>query len=231
MRRLGLFQRVGRIFFVLALLAAPLLANSVKVVCIDPGHPSEIGPGTTGRKLTEMRANWTEAVLLRTRLRKAGIKVVLTKSSEDEFVPNRRRAEIANHAHADLLIRLHCDAAVGTGFTTYIPLQQGSDRGFTGPSERVIRLSRSKGMAFHRALAASLDGKLQDNGLKGDQATTVGSKHGALIGSIYSKVPVVLVEMVVLTNPKDEAFLLSKRGQNSMADALAAGALAALRAK
>jgi N-acetylmuramoyl-L-alanine amidase len=56
----------------------------------------------------------------------------------------------------------------------------------------------------------------------------VGSRHGALIGSIFSKVPVVLVEMVVLTNAKDEAFLLSAKGRSAMAEALAKGVLAAL---
>ncbi|HTQ08875.1 MAG TPA: N-acetylmuramoyl-L-alanine amidase, partial [Fimbriimonadaceae bacterium] len=130
---------------------------------------------------------------------------------------------------ADLMIRLHCDSATGSGFTTYIPLQQGVVRGFRGPAESVLEASREKGEAFHEAMAAALKGKLTDGGLKGDQATTVGSRYGALIGSIYSKVPVVLVEMVVLTNPKDEAFLLSKRGRNEMADALAAGVEAAIK--
>jgi N-acetylmuramoyl-L-alanine amidase len=95
----------------------------------------------------------------------------------------------------------------------------------------VLRSSYIKDRAFHEALARSLAGKLPSNGLKGDQATFVGSRHGALIGSIYSKVPVVLVEMVVLTNRKDETFLSSPEGQNAMADALAQATLAALKAK
>jgi N-acetylmuramoyl-L-alanine amidase len=202
-----------------------------QVVCIDPGHPSEIGRGTTGKKLTEIHANWVEALLLKQRLEKRGIKVVLTKPSESRFVRNEARAAVANEAHASLMIRLHCDSASGTGFTTYIPAQQGIDRGFRGPSESVLKASRKKGEIFHTALAAGLKGKLRDNGLKGDQATAVGSRHGALIGSIYSKVPVVLVEMAVLTNPSDEAFLCSSTGRAAMADALAAGVVAVLRSK
>jgi N-acetylmuramoyl-L-alanine amidase len=199
-----------------------------QVVCIDAGHPSEIGRGTAGKKLTELHANWAIALQLKARLEKRGIKVVLTKERESEFVRNKDRAEIANRAHADLMVRLHCDAAHGSGFTTYVPVQAGLHRGVRGPSAKVIRASWKKGQAFHKALTAALVGKLKDNGFKGDQATAVGAQHGALIGSIYSKVPVVLVEMVVLTNPKDEAFLSSPKGQATMADALAAGVFAAL---
>lgn len=202
-----------------------------QVVCIDPGHPSEIGRGTSGKHLTEIHANWMEALLLKKRLEQQGIKVILTKKSESEFVRNRARAETANAAHADLMIRLHCDSASGTGFTTYYPAHVGTDRGMRGPSAEVIRASRKKSETFHAALAEALKGKLRDNGLKGDQATKVGARHGALIGSIYSKVPIVLVEMVVLTSPKDEAFLTGRPGREAMADALAAGVMAVLRSK
>ncbi len=187
--------------------------------------------GTSGKKLTEVHANWIEAILLKKRLEQRGIKVFLTKNSEKTLVKNKARAELANRVHADLMIRLHCDAASGTGFTTYCPTKQGNDRGFRGPSNEIIKISWRKGKAFHQAFVAGLKGKLKDNGLKGDQATAVGARHGALIGSIYSQVPVVLVEMVVLTNRSDEAFLSSKKGQEAMADALAAGVLAALKAK
>jgi N-acetylmuramoyl-L-alanine amidase len=200
-----------------------------QVVCIDPGHPSEIGLGTTGKKLTELHANWVVAIQLKSRLEKRGIKVVLTKKREGELVRNKDRAEIANRARASLMIRLHCDSAVGSGFTTYVPVQTGTHRGVRGPSPKVIRASWERGQALHSALKSALAGRLKDNGLKSDRATEVGSRHGALIGSIYSKVPIVLVEMVVLTNRKDEAFLSSPKGQAAMADALAAGVFAALK--
>jgi N-acetylmuramoyl-L-alanine amidase len=197
-------------------------------VCIDPGHPSEVGEGTTGKKLTEMHAAWTEALLLKDRLVKQGIKVVMTKTSEKQFVRNRARAEVANKAHADFMIRLHCDSASGSGFTCYYPTQKGKSEGVRGPSQDVLDACAAKAEPFHAAFAAALKGKLRDNGLKSDLATAVGSRQGALTGSVFSKVPVVLVEMVVLTNRKDEAFLSNKAGQEAMADALYAGVMAAL---
>lgn len=214
----------------LSLLAASL--SLVKpVVCIDPGHPSEVGRGTQGKKLTEMRAAWTQALLVRDRLTAKGIRVVLTKPGENVKVRNRARAEIANRANADLMLRLHCDAANGSGFTSYYPDRQGKAEGVRGPSRDVIQASRAKARAFHAALSQVLKGSLVDNGLKPDVATAIGGKQGALTGSVFSKVPVVLVEMVVLTNRKDEAFLLSSRGQRLMADGLTAGVLAALKVK
>lgn len=209
-------------------LLALAAATMAQTVCIDPGHPSEVGSGTRGKKLTEVAVAWEVAKDLEARLRKEGIKVVLTKSSERQVVRNKRRAEVANEAKADLMVRLHCDASSGSGFAVYYPSQAGKVDGVTGPSENVIRLSKDCAARFHAAMADALRGKLPDEGLKTDLQTAIGSKQGALTGSIYSHVPALLVEMVVLTNPKDEAFLVSRSGRAAMVDALTKGVLAAL---
>jgi N-acetylmuramoyl-L-alanine amidase len=199
-------------------------------ICIDPGHPSEVGMGTQGKKLTEIHAAWIEAQLLKQYLEEAGFQVVLTKSDENQFVRNRDRAEVANRFRADLMVRLHCDSASGSGFTSYFPSQRGSVSGIGGPAADVLLRSKALANVFHAALGRELRGSLRDNGLKTDLSTGVGAKQGALTGSIFSKVPVVLVEMVVLTNPKDEAFISSKSGQVKMARALAAATSAAIEA-
>src|SRR4051794_26983269 len=95
-----------------SLLLLPVIGFA-QTVCIDPGHPSEVGDGTRGKKLTEMHANWVDAVLLKRGLETKGIKVVMTKPSEKQFARNRARAETANAARADLMVRLHCDSAAG----------------------------------------------------------------------------------------------------------------------
>ncbi len=210
----------------------PLLATLAPrpVVCIDPGHPSEVGRGTRGRKLTELHVAWTVALDLRAALQRRGVKVVLTKAAEGTFVKNLDRSRIANEAGADLFLRLHCDAAAGTGTAVYHPTRTGMSNGVIGPSRAVLSRSHSAAVSFHRAYAAMLKGHLRDNGLKSDLATAVGAKQGALTGSIHSEVPVLLVEMCVLTNRKDEAFLLSRSGQARMVAALEVGTVAALQA-
>ena len=204
----------------------PLLAP--KTVCLDPGHASEVGIGTQGRRLTELHANWEIAVRLRDLLTQRGLRVVMTKTSEGAFVRNRRRAEIANAAKADLMVRLHCDASPRPGFAVYYPDRQGTAERTTGPASEVIRRTAPLARRFHDALAAGLKGQLDDQGLMSDVKTAVGGKQGALTGSIFSQVPVVLVEMATITLRHDEAFLLSESGKRQMSAALASGVLAAL---
>jgi N-acetylmuramoyl-L-alanine amidase len=189
-----------------------------------------VGEGTRGKKITELHAAWEVGKKLEALLAQAGAEVRLTKSREGEMVRNRRRAEIANAFHADLMVRLHCDSAAGTGFAVYIPTRAGrAADGGLGPSKPVLAECARLGKKFYGGLSKAMrDGALRDRGLKSDLETSVGGKQGALTGSIYSKVPVVLIEMCVLTNPRDDAFMASEAGQMLMARGVAAGVVAAL---
>ncbi len=212
----------------------PMGASSPRdhwLVCIDPGHPSEVGRGTQGRKLTEIEVAWSVANLLKSDLELQGVRVVMTKHTQEQFVSNRARAAVANKAGADLMVRLHCDAANGSGFTTYFPDQVGHSQGFAGPSASLLSREPKIAQAFQHRLASELRGFLRDNGLKGDEDTAVGRKQGALTGSIFSQVPVVLVEMVVLTNRSDEEKVETRQGRNRLAHALAAATMAALESE
>jgi N-acetylmuramoyl-L-alanine amidase len=146
-------------------------------------------------------------------------------------VTNRRRAEIANQAHSDLLIRLHCDGAKGNGFAVYVPMAKGLVDHVSGPSDQVINQSLTAGRKIYGVLARELHGVLKANGLKPDTATAVGRQHGALVGSIFAQEPVVLVEMVNLSSRTDEAYLTKKSGQKQMARALADAVMAALEGR
>lgn len=201
------------------------------VICLDPGHPSEVGRGAAGRRITEIAAAWRVALRVKALLEQAGARVVLTKQAESQFVRNRARAETANRAGADLMVRLHCDSAGGSGFAVYVPEKPGFSEGARGPSPEVIRASMAAAKTFHAELARHLRGVLSDRGLLPDTATHIGAKQGALTGSVFSKVPVVLVEMCVLSSPRDDAFLASEAGQEKMATAIAAAALAAVAAR
>ncbi len=214
----------------LVLLASPCIAAQ-KVVCIDPGHPSEVGRGAEGAHVSEIRIAWQVAQRLKAKLEKAGVRVVMTKTSEDQFATNVYRASVANNAKADLMVRLHCDDSRESGFTTYYPERQGRSGKTLGPKKALLAKIAPIAKLFHKELAASLKGVLTDQGLKGDEKTAVGRHQGALTGSIFSTVPVVLVEMCVLTNTKDEKFIMSDKGQDRMAEALCRATLAAVKGK
>ncbi len=202
---------------------------AAKVVCLDPGHPSEVSSGDALQNgVREVDIVWQVAQRMQPHLASAGIQVVLTRHGAREMVTNRRRAEIANTSGAHLMLRLHCDTGKHRGFAVYYPDKQGKAEGRTGPAPEIIRLSRDAAACVHEALCAALPPDLPDDGLKGDSQTFIGSKQGALTGSIFSEVPVVLVEMAVLSSSQDAAFIGSTDGQERMARALSDGVQAAL---
>jgi N-acetylmuramoyl-L-alanine amidase len=153
-----------------------------------------------------------------------GLRVVMTKSREDELVTNRERASIANQAGAALMVRLHCDTGRDEGLALYFPDRQATKDGTTGPAPDVIQHSKDLAATMHTEIMKSLRGTLKDGGLRPDAQTAVGSQQGgALTGSIFSQVPTVLIEMVVLSNKADAEFIKSEAGQQKMAQAIADG--------
>ncbi len=194
------------------------------VVCIDPGHPSEVNSGYTVQNgTTETHVDWEVAMRLKKLLDAQGIRVVLTREIEHEVTRNKDRALIANGAHASLMIRLHCDAGASTGYALYYPDRQGTAQGKTGPSPQIINASEAAAGYLLEGIKPILQRHLVCGGIRGETKTLIGSKQGALTGSIFSQVPVVTMEMVVLSNPKDAAFAKTDAGQSLLAQAIAAG--------
>jgi len=197
-----------------------------RVVCIDPGHPSENGAGAVARDgLREVVANWQVAELLRDELVARGLRVVLTKANRGQKVANIRRAEVANEAHAALSVRLHCDANGGQGYAVYYPAEQGTAHGRTGPSKAVREASERAATAMAAALDKALVGDLASNGVRTDRETAIGRRQGALTGSIFSTTPVITVEMVDLTHAGDARWMADAANRGKMAQALADGVM------
>lgn len=199
------------------------------VICIDPGHPSEVNSGFTRQNgTTETHIDWLVAERLQRLLTAKGYRVVMTKSAERQMVRNVDRAMAANRARAALMVRLHCDSSKESGFALYYPDRQGTAHGKTGPTPEVMARSRTAADVMVRPMAAALSGALKSGGVRGDSQTAVGGRQGALTGSIFSDVPVVTIEMVVLSNRRDAAFIKSEAGRQQMAEAIAAGIEAAV---
>jgi len=193
-------------------------------IAIDPGHPSETSNGSEVQHgTTEVHVAWDVAQKLRDSLRARGYFVVMTKLSELQMVRNVDRATVGNRAHAALMVRLHCDASSDSGFALYYPDRAGTAEGRTGPDAEIMRVSRAAAESLHAGIAPALAGALKDGGVRGDSKTAVGSRQGALTGSIFSEIPVVLIEMVTLSNAHDADFIKSDRGQEIMAHAIAVG--------
>lgn len=202
------------------------------VLVIDPGHPSEVSAGAEANGLREVDINWEVGQALAAHLTgRPGLTVLVNRQAKMKMMTNRERAEFANRAGAHLTLRLHCDYAAGkSGFVIYYPDTQGTNAGKTGPSDAVIAGSRQAALAVHRGMARRLANVFPDGGIKTDRSTAVGAKNGgALIGSIWSEVPTITVEMLSINNPKDAEFIRSAAGQQAMVEALAAGVIEYLK--
>ena len=197
------------------------------MVCIDPGHPSETARGAAHNGLSENTLNWQVGQRLQRRLKALGIRTVMTKSSLNQLVTNRQRAEIANRNGVAIMIRLHCDAGGGTGYTWYYPDRSGTKYGVTGPSKSVQLWSRNAAFVMNEAMKPVLRGSLKSNPIKTDAATGVGGRQGGVLtGSIFSKVPTALIEMCFINQKRDAKFIASSAGQEKMAQALETGVVA-----
>lgn len=202
------------------------------IVCIDPGHPSETSGGANAHGLSENRLNWQVANRLAAKLKAKNIAFVLTKSRENQKVTNRQRAEIANGANiyktpCSAFIRLHCDAGGGSGFAWFYPDRAATKQGVTGPGRSVQIASRNLAWVMNENMKGVLKNSLRANSIKTDAATFVGGRQGGVLtGSIFSRVPTALLEMCYITNKRDAKFIGSAKGQDKMAEALAAGIIA-----
>ena len=113
----------------------PSAVRSKKVtgtlICIDPGHQRHanteqepVGPGasvtkkkvsagTAGKwsKLNESELNLQVSLQVKAELEKRGYQVLMTRTVQDVNLSNIERAQIANDANADVMIRIHANSS------------------------------------------------------------------------------------------------------------------------
>ncbi len=204
------------------------------VVCIDPGHqqrgdatPEPLGPGskktkpsvtsgTTGVKTTipEYEIALQISMNLKALLESRGVKVVMTRTTNDVRLSNRERARIATKAGADLFVRIHGDGnpdETVAGISTLYPAKNRWTEKTHVPSKR----------------AAS---QVQRSVVRSTGALDRGAKaRGDLTGFNWSKVPAILVECGFLSNPVEDRLLASPHYQDKVATGIAEGVMAYLK--
>jgi N-acetylmuramoyl-L-alanine amidase len=209
--------------------AAP---SATPVVVVDPGHdlranPSEepIGPGSSTLKikdgggtrgvvsgLTEAELNLRVGLRLRTMLRRAGVRVVMTRTkTAGTSMGNVARATIANRARAKLFLRIHADGLADRSARGTHTLHPALRRGWT--DDVYASSKRAAGIA-QRELVRALG--FPDRGL---------NERSDFTGFNWSNVPVILVEMGFMTNPTDDRLLATQAYQRRAALGLCRGTL------
>lgn len=115
----------------------PAESDGRLTVMLDPGHGG-IDPGAEGSGTSEAALMLGFARELKDVLRRAGYRVVLTRT-DDSFVPLDARIRAARAAEADLFLSLHADAIAegrATGATVYTLSDTASDAASAALAER-----------------------------------------------------------------------------------------------
>jgi N-acetylmuramoyl-L-alanine amidase len=217
---------------VVVLPAAQAAPAAAPTVVIDPGHDlrgnsdtEPIGPGSSTRKIKDgggthgVVSGLSEAELvmrvslrLRTLLRKAGVRAVMTRTQTARTsMGNIARAQIANRARARLFLRVHADGhpdrSVRGSHTLYPALRRGWTDDVYAPSRRAARIVQSE---LVRALG------FPDRGL---------TERSDFTGFNWADVPAIMVELGFMTNPTDDRLLATPAYQLRAARGLCRGTL------
>ncbi|MBE6066091.1 MAG: N-acetylmuramoyl-L-alanine amidase [Clostridium lundense] len=209
------------------------VSKKSKVIVIDAGHGGKatsekepIAPGSTVMKAKDVAGatgvstgtpeyvvNLNVAVKLKNYLSKAGYKVIMTRTSNDQTMGNIARAEVGNKNNADLVIRIHADSFTSPSASGASMLVPGS----VGYSKDISAISKKYGEIIFNTLVNQV-------GMKSKGIIT----RTDLTGFNWSKVPVILIEMGFLSSPDEDKLLSSDSYQNQIAEGLFKGIQKAL---
>jgi N-acetylmuramoyl-L-alanine amidase len=201
-------------------------------VVLDPGHDlrpnltrEPIGPGSSTLKIldgggtrgvvtgiSEAELNLAVARRLRTLLQRAGIRVVMTRTTTTHTsMGNIARARIATRAHAALFLRIHADGAAdpkAAGTHTLYPALH-----IDWTDDVYASSKRAAGIVQHELVRAL---GFPDRGLQ---------EHSDFTGLNWSDVPVILVELGFMTNPTEDRLLATGAYRERAAVGLCRGTL------
>lgn len=200
------------------------------VVVIDPGHQSHaddalepIGPGSAEEKprvtagatglssgVPEYEVDLEIATNLKNRLEAAGVRVVMTRTTNDVDVSNAERAEIANAAKADLFVRVHADSSADPGMAGVSTLFPATNQ-WTKP---IVGASQKAAAVIEQHLV-SITGA-EDGG---------SVARSDIAGFNWSKVPSVLVQAGYQSNAVEDRLLTSSHYQDQLAEGMTDGIL------
>jgi N-acetylmuramoyl-L-alanine amidase len=243
----------------LAPIAAALLAllsaarDPAPLVVIDPGHGGEQEGAVSPRGEREKDLALQISRRLAARLRRAGARVVLTRTA-DVSVPLAARAAVANAIRADLFVSIHLNSMptaearrVSRGVETYFLSADATDASATAVAarENADRLAGEPEIDPDDPVAAILNDLEHAEALR-SSSRLAQAVHGRLVSSVGAedrgvkqapffvlagaRMPAVLVEVGFISNAAEAEQLGSRAHQDRIAAAIADG-VAAFRAE
>ncbi len=199
------------------------------IVCIDAGHQQNednstepIGPGANESKpkvsagtrgttsgVPEYELNLKIAQLLQEALEDKGYTVVMCRAQNDVNISNSERAQIANSVDADIFIRIHANGSSDSSIHGAMTICQTSNNPFNSELYEESRLLSG----------VILDELVSSTGCTREYVW----ETDTMSGINWSCVPTTIVEVGYMTNPEEEALLLSDSYQQLIITGLVNG--------
>lgn len=223
-----------------------MLAGPIKVVVIDAGHgghdPGAVGKSNVYEKNVNLKVALKLGELIESNFK--DIKVVYTRKT-DVFVELKKRTQIANENHADLFISIHCNSvnnstiygsetfvmspdnnsanlAVAQKENAAILYESNYKEDYAGydpnSTDAYILFSLYQNAYLNQSIKFA--SKIQEEFRTNTKLVDRGVKQAGFLVLWRTTMPSVLVEIGFLSNPKEEAFLASEKGQNDIANSL-----------
>ena len=215
------------------------------IVVIDAGHGGK-DPGAVGKfsKEKDITLDLTLRVGQYIEDNIPGVKVIYTRTT-DVFLELYKRAEIANKAHADFFISIHCNAAASTkahGFETWVMgLHKNADNlevakkenaamlleedygnqyeGFDPNSDETyitLSLFQDLYLAQSTDLAIRIQDQFRERMGKVDRSV----KQAGFYVLWKTSMPGVLIEAGFISNAEEEVYINSEEGKTDIASAI-----------
>lgn len=227
------------------LTAARIPPKRVPTVVIDPGHGG-IDPGMTGY-VREKNVTLAISLKLRALLQKAGIKVVMSRTSDwawqgrgcNKACDLKKRADLAS-TDRNVFVSVHVNAGGGYGIDTYIfgePLgaealrQAERENGGGAIGRELTRQARDTARSLvndqlaqdNLKLSSTLAYSVQRTMIAQTGARSLGVKSSSLAVLRRARIPAILAEVGFGDHPVEGKNLASNSYQNKLALGLSKG--------